>query len=130
MTSTTPTFTLTIYTDNDGTPGGATLSSDFDRNLPPAEQQFPTEQAARDFAASLPKSRKISGCRLSYALGECGSVHGYANLASNGVNGGVNETGVKRLRAWLADPRLDIHYEALYGNSYPTLADALAALGA
>lgn len=60
------------------------------------------EAAARDFAAKLPKSYGMDVSRCGHLDGSP-ATYRITNrriiLAANGVNGGVNETGVKRYRA-------------------------------
>ena len=62
---------------------------------------FPTEADAQAFVATLPKSLKARATTMSGHLPN-GAVSGYvwlrASLAKDGVNGGVNETGLKRLK--------------------------------
>lgn len=64
-----------------------------------------TVEEARALAASFPKSTKVRGGSLSTRTrdGEpvvVGYVKFNANLVANGVNGGVNETGMKRYRSF------------------------------
>jgi hypothetical protein len=86
----------------------------------------------------FPKSAKLRA-------GTCGTMRedftsgptvGYVSvsitLAANGVNGGANETGVKRIASILkaADKAgLPVVWNDRLGNSYPTLAEFLADLG-
>lgn len=63
---------------------------------------FPTVADAEMFAATLPKSLKARATSMSGHLpngARSGFVFFRAVLKQDGVNGGVNETGLKRLRA-------------------------------
>jgi hypothetical protein len=88
-----------------------------------------TVEEAKAIVAELPKSMKLTATTLrSLANGDQGYIRGRVTLKANGVNGGVNETGVKRLKAWVA--KLDTEYTtARTSNAYATLTDALAAIG-
>lgn len=67
------------------------------------EARFATPQAAADFVASFPKAAKLASPSLNghtvVAAGgvETGIVKVHIRTAADGVNGGVNETGMKRL---------------------------------
>jgi hypothetical protein len=58
-------------------------------------------QAAVEFAATLPKGIKAKASTLTYGDNrKVGWVSMRAVLEANGVNGGRNETGVKRVQAF------------------------------
>lgn len=60
---------------------------------------FPTMADAQAFAATLPKFLKARGTGFSDCRSPIrGCVWFSVTLKSDGVNGGVNETGLKRLR--------------------------------
>lgn len=59
-------------------------------------------------------------------------ISGYADFRKNGVNGGVNEAGIKRIRTLLKAAEkagISVMYQATCTNSIPTLDDLLAGLG-
>jgi hypothetical protein len=67
---------------------------------------FATPAAAAEFAARFPKSTKLASPTLrGHTLGgmvdgryvQSGIVKMYVRLRADGVNGGTNETGLKRL---------------------------------
>lgn len=70
-----------------------------------ASRPFPTLETAQAFARSFPKSRGVYATTLSSvpSAGHPSSNYGLVGinvrLVADGVNGGVNETGIKRLRA-------------------------------
>lgn len=97
-----------------------------------------TPEQAVDLAARFPKAAKVhggpcSGWGPNGALPTTGLISGYAILEANGVNGGVNETGLKRYRTWLAAAEklgLEIDWRGdAAGNAYPTQADFEVAAG-
>ena len=60
------------------------------------------------------------------------SITGHAKLWSDGVNGGRNETGIKRLHKILAVAErhgMTVEVRKAARNGYETLADLLAAIG-
>jgi hypothetical protein len=94
-----------------------------------------TVEAAREIAALFPKSMKVRATTLtSYATGEAvvtGIICFRAGLRSDGVNGGRNETGIKRYRslvAKLAKHGFSTEYVAQWSNAYPTLEAFEAAI--
>lgn len=68
--------------------------------------EVPTLQEAREIASAFPKWLKVKAWTITYGeysgsdhpRGEFGVVHLEARLLSDGANGGVNETGIKRAR--------------------------------
>jgi hypothetical protein len=102
----------------------------------------PSDKAdAVAFAASLPKAAGFKGTTLGtydgtpgqadYDRYEVGYVFCYGVLISNGNNGGVNETGLRRFRAAmraLEAAGITVEWTAPCVNSYPTLAEFLAAV--
>lgn len=110
----------------------------------------PTAEDAQAIAAQFPKSAKVRASSISgYFKGDTTegayssdpdaalATHGYVHieivLQSNGVNGGVNETGIKRYRAFrkhCARLGFIVEYKADGSNSYPTEADFEASLEA
>lgn len=89
---------------------------------------LPDYAAAVDVIGQFPKS-----CRLRAYPVNAGSFSVHIVLEPNGANGGVNETGVKRIRTILATcDRLGIAVEYVgtgYGNVYPTFDDFKVAAG-
>lgn len=79
-----------MFGDNWELPGGVEFS-----------RIFPTVAEGQTFAATLPKSLKARATSISD--GHCSNLQGYvwfrATLKTDGVNGGANETGIRRLRA-------------------------------
>jgi hypothetical protein len=64
------------------------------------EQDFATVEAATAFVAQFPKSVKMFTCTVSTSEGgKYYLVNTRANLTSNGINGGINETGLRRYQA-------------------------------
>ena len=130
-----PRFTLTIH-HREGVPTSAELRPAYDAKLPPEDQEFPTAEAAAEFVKQFPKSRGLKATTIDYTPGKtltgrmarAGWVVGHINFSADGVNGGRNEAGIKRLRAWLADPRLNITYVGRTAQQFPTLDEALAAV--
>jgi hypothetical protein len=85
----------------------------------------PTFTDAYEIATQFPQLVKLGATTLhTYEKGECeefGYLYFDAKLKANGINGGVNETGLKRyrsLRKHLARLGYSISYVAPYGNSY------------
>lgn len=102
---------------------------------------FATPEAAAEFVAAQPKALGLHATSLhttvdGTARGErvvVGYVKGNVKLVKDGVNGGVNETGIKRLRRWVADlAPVDGQATggAKCGNQYDSVADLLAAVDA
>ncbi len=65
---------------------------------------FPTVEAAREFVATLPKFIKAKTAGVHHGDGRpnSGCVWLHVNIEADGVNGGVNEIGMKRLRKFLS----------------------------
>lgn len=94
---------------------------------------IPTNPEA--FLANFPKSSKVFLTTLSTQReGKSVSLpylSGHGSFVSSGVNGGKNETGIKRLHSILKAAHragVEIEYTISFSNSYPTLAEALHAL--
>lgn len=111
-------LTVTHLIDDASTPQGWKLSGVVDD--------------ADATVALFPKSVGLKATTLRSRDGVFPFVNGHAQLLANGANGGINETGLRRLRAALkaADKAgIEVEYDAAVGNAYATLADALTALG-
>lgn len=70
--------------------------------------RFPSREAAQAIIADLPK---WVGVKVSESHGPEGvmfTLWFWATLAKNGVNGGVNETGLKRLARVGAHPAFEV----------------------
>ena len=86
--------------------------------------ELPTVEAAREFVTLFPKSVKMFAATLykaDHTVGGWATTRG--NLVSDGVNGGLNETGLKRYQAVLkaaAKLGLQIEYAIDAKNSYAT----------
>lgn len=96
-----------------------------------------TEEEARAIAARFPKSAGIKATTLTSHNGGATLVQGYlrmgVRLVSDGVNGGVNETGLRRYRSFRRAAEklgLDVEYTTPYSNSYATEAAFEAAISA
>ena len=91
-----------------------------------------TAEEAEEFAALFPKSYKVRTTRVSVLNGDdYYSAYQETWLYSNGVNGGVNEAGVSRIKKTLAKMEklgIETEWKVCYGNSYKTKEEALAAL--
>ncbi len=93
---------------------------------------FPNDEAAEAFEALFPKSVKVKRSTFSQSVRENGQYVGttitptrsvYANLAADGVNGGRNETGIRRVRRALkvlADNGIDFIWATPYSSNFPT----------
>lgn len=93
-----------------------------------ANIEVPTLEAAQALAAEFPKTTKVRATTLTspidgdYTKGSrvTGIVTFQATTASNGVNGGTNETGIRRLRSFrkaLAGLGISESIETPYSNS-------------
>lgn len=93
---------------------------------------FATADERDAFLASVPKSLGLKPSTLS-TYDAAGSrvtvptIRGGGRLLADGVNGGVNEAGLKRLRRLLADERFGYRGDTA-ANAYRTAEAALAAL--
>lgn len=84
---------------------------------------FADRETADAFAGQFPKACQMRAYNLGGDPEHTAMVRSTARLTSDGVNGGVNETGVKRYRAAVracAKLGASITYTTPYGNSYPT----------
>jgi len=75
----------------------------------------PTRERADEIVAMFPKSCKLKSYRVSSDPVDYAGAGNWITLWANGVNGGVNETGLKRYRAIVAKARalgfyLDFEY--------------------
>lgn len=88
-----------------------------------------TEQQARELAAQFPKTVQAEGGALGGDPDHRGYLSVRAALAKNGVNGGVNETGLRRINRAIQVAKTlgTVEYHLDYSNSLP--ADELAAFG-
>jgi len=98
-----------------------TVSKDDNGNISSvhANRDFATKDEAAAHCATFPKyvGVKPGTCRglLDDAYTVWGTANFYVQIAADGVNKGINESGVKRLRKFLA--LADYVYMPLYGNS-------------
>lgn len=115
-----------------------TLTATFTREHTPQSfaargpQRATREEAEADLDY-FPKSAKFGVTRVTRGPGDAYfQIQTRANLAANGVNGGVNETGVKRYRTVVRNAEcLGIVWqgdEYVYVNSYLTREEFEAAL--
>lgn len=138
--TTTRTARIDAGYDRNGRPAHVTMRIRLDE----ATDHYAAKAEADAFvAATFPKSAKVRGTSLSTFEGKpgaddyrnfvCGLVIFDADLASNGVNGGINETGLRRYRAMrkaLAAAGIETEWAAGgYVSSYATEADFHAAAG-
>lgn len=95
--------------------------------------EFPTFEDAAAFAALFPKSHKMQATTLGKSDGtRVGYIRHYAWLAADDVNGGTNETAIKRYRALsrkIEALGATIVYAPQFVNSYASRADFEAAVG-
>lgn len=94
---------------------------------------FSTREAAEEFAATFPKSAKFQVQRLDGPDSATRYiVESKAILAADGVNGGRNETGIKRYNSILRNAaKLNVPVEFSAGNAvnaYLSLEDLEAAI--
>lgn len=95
-----------------------------------------TRETAQMFVATLPKSLRVRATTMSLSGSQLlGMVSFRVSLNADGVNGGVNETGVKRYRRYLkalADAGVEVKWdnEARCTNSYASPEEFEAALTA
>lgn len=85
--------------------------------------RFTTRAEADAIAAQLPKSLRVRAMGYSNSPTYHGYIQFRADLETNNVNGGVNETGLKRyrsLRKHLARLGHATTWVATYANSYDT----------
>jgi hypothetical protein len=95
---------------------------------------LPTVEDAKVFAAQFPKSVKMyAGKILDTNNVTWGWVRTDGNLTSNGVNGGINETALKRYQAVVKAATklgIEIQYEKNARNSYATREEFETAISA
>lgn len=99
--------------------------------------EVPTLAEATEIAALFPKVCKVQAHTMSHArdgkVGHVGVVCADAKLRSDGVNGGINETGIRRynsLRKACAKLNLGVTFSADWAcNTYQSLAEFEAAIG-
>lgn len=88
---------------------------------------FETETERDAVLATIPKSVKATASSMSgHPLGTVPTIGFRASFMSNGVNGGLNETGVRRFKTLLA--KVPCQWQASFSNAYTTQAEALAAV--
>lgn len=96
--------------------------------------RFATVEEAQAVVALFPKSAKLQASRLYGDEAHEGSVRGWTKLSQDGVNGGVNEAGIKRFRSFIkAAKKAGVTLEWDSANrtaAYETQADFEAALAA
>lgn len=117
----------------------AYMTTEYSQGGPgrPASYAFHLEAAnveeARELAARFPKSCGMKAGTLWTAEGARGWVSCQATLQADGVNRGVNETGLRRYRAVLAAAErlgLTVAYVPQAGHAYASRADFEAAVAA
>ncbi len=129
---------LRAYAGFDGAPMNGVVAWDSPSYAELWSHDFATEDDALAFIAQFPKATRLKVCNTRTDSGWVFRARTTIVLAENGSNGGVNETGVKRIRSALA--RVEklggavtcgptVRYHAEVGNEYRTVADFLAALG-
>lgn len=114
----TPVLTLNAYfTTNYSRVAGLPQMFEF-------RAELPSREAAAEFGNLFPKAAKFMAMRLTTMSGaQRGTAVVTGNLVSNGVNGGINEAGLKRYQTVVkaaAKLGIEIQYAANAGNSYPT----------
>jgi hypothetical protein len=90
-----------------------------------------TVAEAQALVARFPKSAGLRATGCNTRDGVVGHVRLRVGLEPNGANGGINETGLRRLRTVLRAAEklgVPVAYGPCYGNSYPTQADFEAAV--
>lgn len=130
------TFIIRAYTLPDSDAAGFFQVSAYatDYAASNAETRAAGKAAAAEIVAQFPKSVGLvaTTCTRHEGTAEvCGYVSMSAKLATDGVNGGKNETGIKRyrsLRKHLARLGHTVEYRADASNSYRTLEAFEAAL--
>ncbi len=78
---------------------------------------------SREIADQFPKSLKVKPSLLHTTGGYKPFVQLVANLTANGVNGGINETGLRRYRSFRKNAEklgIEIEWAPAFRNSYPT----------
>lgn len=78
---------------------------------------FETRDEAVEAQAIFPKSCKAKAFGVSCSDATRGGIEIYAELSNNKVNGGINETGVKRINRAL-DIILDGEYDVTFPMNY------------
>ena len=100
--------------------------------------EFATMEEAEEFAGLFPKSARMNAHRVSSSRGDYYRTGVTIDLHSNGVNGGVNETGIKRI-ATIRKAAAKAGMTTTFGtatefanavNEYATEAEFDAAIGA
>ena len=85
-----------------------------------ATREFATKEEAAAFAATLPKSCKIRGSSISGHVGDAWACWGWiscdVSLTKDGVNGGVNEGGIARVRKFLSKVDYKIETDSRIAN--------------
>lgn len=116
------------------------LDGTYSKGLPQlafAGAEVETVEQAREIIAQFPKYLKLHASTLTkidtdtFETSECGYINVRIQLLPDDVNGGVNETGIKRFLKLLE--KLDrlghtTEWKAGYGNSYDSLDEFLHAL--
>lgn len=88
---------------------------------------FATEEERDTFLARFPKSAGVKATTLGAADRSYPAVRAQANLYADGVNKGINETGLKRYRT-IVRIAPELPWKTSFLNSYPTRAAFEAAL--
>lgn len=92
---------------------------------------FATLADAEAVASTMPKMVKARTRRLFGSDAGTGFLDVMVDLCKNGVNGGVNESGIKRYRQlckWCDANGHTVEYRPSFKNSYPSLAELDAAI--
>lgn len=121
-----PTLTITGYYDpSTGRPGWFA-----------AEARFDTEAEAEAFAAQFPKSHKFRAGEVTNwrDRSSTGVARSSTKLAADDINGGANETGIKRYRSILRKAEqlgvaVEYNDPGTVSNVYRTRDDFHAAIG-
>lgn len=100
---------------------------------------YPQKSGAHLLAVEVQESRTVLAEARNTILGLVDQqampddfFSGYADFRKNGVNGGVNEAGIKRVRTLLKAAEkggIPVMYQATCTNSIATLDEFLAGLG-
>jgi hypothetical protein len=97
-----------------------------------ASARTATVEDAQALAAQFPKSAKVSAVSLGGDPAHLGIIQFHVNLAPNGNNGGINETGLRRYRTLMraaAKAGITVEWTAAQAvNSFATQAEFEAAV--
>jgi hypothetical protein len=74
----------------------------YDGHAINAYSRFDTMAAAEEFVAACPKRWGLKAGRLATAEGDKGTAYLHVSLRADGVNGGRNEAGIKKIKGLLS----------------------------